>query len=217
MRRIDLLPSVYAQRRQERRNIALVIVVGMLVFLLFVGWWVFLGFRINAAESDLADVQARNAVLQADIAELQEFVELQNEVDSKRASLQTVFAGDIDWPAVMTEIAMVIPGEVWLVNLNASAGTTEGASTVATETNPIRIASEEPVGRIQVQGQSLTMPGVAKWMIRIESVEEFFAVYLNTASVSGGEEGTVETVGFDSTLELGPETLSGRFQQRGTP
>jgi Tfp pilus assembly protein PilN len=218
MRRIDLLPSVYAQRRQDRRNIAILIIVGLLIFLLFVGWWVLLGFRINAAEQDLADVQARNANLQADIAELQEFVELQNEVDSKRAALQTVFVGDLDWPSLMTEVAMVIPGEVWLNGLTASAGTAEGATTVPTETNPIRIASEEPVGRIQFQGSSLTMPGVAKWMIRLESVEEFFAVYLNRAGVEGsdgGESGGTETIGFDTTLELGPESLSGRYQQRG--
>ncbi|MGH2806716.1 MAG: PilN domain-containing protein [Actinomycetota bacterium] len=214
MRRIDLLPSVYAQRRQERRNIALIIIAGMLIFLLFVGWWVILGFRINAAEQDLSDVQAQNQALEEDIAALQEFVELQNEVDSKRGALQTVMAGDLDWPALMTEIAMVIPGEVWLTNLTASAGATEGAAPVGTETNAIQIASEEPVGRIQFQGQSLTMPGVAKWMIRLESVEEFFAVYLNSASVGGGEE-TVETVSMDTTLELGPEALSGRFQQQG--
>jgi Tfp pilus assembly protein PilN len=216
MRRIDLLPPVYAQRRLERRNIVLVVVAGMVIFLLLFGWWVILGFRINAAESDLADVQARNATLQAEIAELQEFVELQNEVDSKRAALQTVFVGDLDWPSIMTEIAMVIPGEVWLTNLSASAGATEGATAVGTETNPIRIASGEPVGRIQFQGESLTMPGVAKWMIRLESVQEFFAIYLNRAGSVGdtGEETTVPTFTFDSTLELGPEALSGRFQQR---
>ena len=214
MRRIDLLPPVYAQRRQERRNIALVVVAGLVIFLLFVGWWVVLGFRINAAEQDLADVQARNATLQAEIAELQEFVELQNEVDAKQAALQTVFTGDLDWPSIMTEIAMVIPGEVWLTNLSASAGTTEGASTVGTETSAVRIASEEPVGRIQFQGEALSMPGVAKWMIRLESVEEFFAVYLNRAGRSEAAEG-VETFGFDSTLELGPESLSGRFQRQG--
>jgi Tfp pilus assembly protein PilN len=214
MRRIDLLPSVYAQRRQERRNLALAVVAGLLVFLIFVGWWVFLGFRINAAEQDLADVQARNATLQAEIAELQEFVELQNEVDSKRTALQTVFAGDIDWPSVMTEVAMVIPGEVWLTSFNASAGTTEGATTVPTETNPIRITSQEPVGRIQFSGNALTMPGVAKWMIRLESVEEFFAVYLGNATQGASDEGT-PTVSFTSTLELGPEALSGRFQRLG--
>lgn len=214
MRRIDLLPSVYAQRRQERRNIALVIVAGVVVFLLLLGWWVVLGFRINAAERDLADVQARNATLQADIAELQEFVELQNEVDSKRAALQTVMVGDIDWPGVMTEIAMVIPGEVWLVDLTASAGATEGSTTVETETAPIRIASEEQTGRIQFTGKSLTMPGVAKWMIRLESVEEFFAVFLNSAT--SGEEDTGPVVfDFDTTLELGDEALSGRFQRQG--
>lgn len=217
MRRIDLLPPVYVRRRRERRDIALAIVVGLLVLLLLIGWWVLLGFRVTSANNELADVQARNLALQQDIDELQRFVELQNEVDAKRAALQTVMAGDVDWPAIMTEIAMVIPGEVWLETMTASAGTTEGATPVGTETSLVPIASQEPFGRIQFSGNSLTMPGVAKWMIRLESVDEFFAVYLSRAA-KGEAEGTgPPVVDFESTLELSDKAASRRFQQLEIP
>ena len=214
MRRIDLLPPVYVRRRRERRDIALVIVAGFVIFALLVGWYILLGIRVNNANAELADVQARNLALQQDIAKLQRFVELQNEVDTKRASLQLVMQGDVDWPAVMTEIAMVIPGEVWLNTLTASAGTTEGAQPVGSETSPVPLSAEEPFGRISFTGSSLTMPGVAKWMVRLESVEEFFAVYLSRASKSEpGAEGP-PIISFDSTLELGTEAASQRFQRR---
>lgn len=216
MRRIDLLPPVYVRRRRERRDIALVVVAGLVVLLLLIGYWVILGIRINRANSDLADVQARNLALQQDINELQRFVELQNEVDAKRQSLQTVMAGDIDWPAVMTEVAMVIPGEVWLTSLSASAGTTEGATSVPTETAPVPISSQEPFGRIQFTGNSTTMPGVAKFLIRFEDVESFFAVYLGSATKST-QAGGPSVVGFGATLELGPAAASERFQGRQIP
>lgn len=213
MRRIDLLPAAYEERRRQRRNVVSIFIAGFLVLLLLLGWWFFLGMQINDAEQDLAEVQATNLALTEQIAELQRFAELQAEVEAKRTALQTVFAGDVDWPALLTEIAMVIPGEVWLTSLQTSAGTTEGATPVGTETAAIRIDDREPFGRIGFQGTSLSMPGVARWMIRLETVREFFAVYLNSASQSE-VEGEVQTVSFDTTLELSNRAASRRFQGR---
>lgn len=213
MRRVDLLPPIYAERRRQRRNLGLIAVAGLFVLLLLLGWWLLLGFQINDAEGRLADVQTRNRQLEGQIAELQRFAELAAEVEAKRTALQTVFAGDVDWPALMTEIAMVVPGEVWLTNLTASAGQTEGAAPVGTETAAVRIDTQEPFGRIAFSGSSLSMPGVAKWMLRLESVREFFAVYLNSA-VASEEEAGVGVVTFDNTLELGNKAASRRFQGR---
>lgn len=213
MRRIDLLPSVYEERRRQRRNVISVLIAGLLVLLLLLGWWFYLGLQINNEEDRLADIRARNAVLEQKIAELQRFAELAAEVEAKRTALQTVFAGDVDWPALLTEIAMVVPGEVWLTTLTASAGTTEGAAPVGTETAAIRIDPKEPFGRIAFSGNSLSMPGVARWMIRLESVREFFAVYLNSATAAQEDAG-VGLVTFDSTLELSNRAASRRFQGR---
>lgn len=215
MRRIDLLPSIYEERRRQRRNITTVFVAGLLVLLLLLGWWFYLGMQINDAEDELAEVRSRNDAIQAEINELQRFAELQAEVDAKRTALQTVFAGDVDWPALLTEVAMVIPGEVWLTSLTASAGATEVAAPVGTETAPIRIDKKEPFGRIAFVGRSLSMPGVARWMLRLESVREFFAVYLNNAAAAQEETG-LGIVEFDNTLELSNRAASKRFQGRIT-
>ena len=213
MRRIDLLPPSYQQRRRERSSLVIAGVAIAVIVLLLVGWWFYLGLKVSDAEDELAAIKTSNAELDAQIAELQRFVALQNEVDAKRGALQAVMTGDIDWPGVLAEIAMVIPSEVWLTNLTASAGVTEGAVTVPTETSPIPISDLEPFGRIQFQGQSLSMAGVAKWMVRLESVESFFATYLQNATEGASPTGgTIFT--FGTTIQLSPESSSGRFQQR---
>lgn len=217
MRRIDLLPPAYEERRRQRRNITTVIIAGVLVLLLLLGYWFYLGLQINEARDELADVRARNAAIEAQIAELQRFADLAAEVEAKRVALQTVFAGDIDWPALLTEVAMVVPGEVWLTSFNGSAGLTEGAQPAGTETAAVRIDDRQPFGRIAFLGRSLSMPGVARWMIRLETVREFFAVYLNSAVQSEAEEGGVDLVDFDNTLELSRRSASGRFQGRIRP
>ncbi len=213
MRRIDLLPPSYAQKKRERNTLLMVAVAAIVVILLLVGWWFWLGLQVNDAETELARVEQTNAELNSQIAELQRFVTLQNEVDQKRTALQTVMAGDVDWPGVLAEIAMVIPSEVWLSNLSASAGQTEGANTVPTEGSPIPISELEPFGRIQFSGSSLSMTGVAKWMLRLESVDSFFATYLQSATIAETQIGPA-TFTFQNSIELSDEAASGRFQQR---
>ena len=212
MRRIDLLPARYAEKRKERRRVALALVAGGLVFLLLVGYWFLLGTKISSEKDTLADVQAQNQALQAQIAELQQFADLDAEVQLKRGALQTVMSGDIDWPALLTELAMVVPADVWLSNFTASAGTTEGSTQVGTEANPVRISSEPAVGRIQFSGSALSMPGVSKWLIRLGTVKKFAAIWLNSATVAASGEGS-EVVNFESTLELNSKSFSDRFQR----
>lgn len=211
MRRIDLLPVAYVERRRDRRNISFVLLAGGLVLLLLVAWYFVLRGQVSNAREELAEIERRNAVLQAQIDELQEFADLELEVQTKRTALETVFAGDLDWPALLTEVAMVVPGEVWLNSLTTSAGATEGASPVPTEANSIRISQESPTGRISFNGQSVCMPGVAKWLIRLATVKDFNAVWLGSATEADTRPGC-ELVGFQSTLELSDEAYSHRFE-----
>lgn len=210
MRRIELLPESYLRSQQERRSILMMLLAGLLIVLLLVVWFVKLGFDVNNAKENLAAIESENQELRNQIAELTPFAELQAEVDAKRNALVAVMAGDIDWPVLLTEVAMAVPGEVWLTNLLASAGTTEGATPVGTETAPVRVSSKTPTGRITFEGTSLSMPGVAKWLIRQEISKRFEAVFLNDATLT--EEFSSDAFTFESTLELNENALSERFQ-----
>lgn len=107
---------------------------------------------------------------------------------------------------------MVLPSEVWLTNLTASAGQTEGATAVPTESSPIPLSDIETFGRIQFQGSSLSMAGVAKWMVRLEGVDSFFATYLQNSTEEESPTGS-KIFGFGSTIHISAEAASGRFQQ----
>lgn len=211
MRRMDLLPEAYVRRRRERRTLAFIVLAGAFVLLGLIVWYFMTVGQISGARNDLAAVQARNASLQAEIDALQHFAELEAEVAAKRTALQTVMAGDIDWPSIMTEVAMVIPGETWLTGLTTSAGATEGASPVGTETNPIRVSTKQPVGRISFTGNSICLPSVAKWLIRLATVDEFSAVWLGSATEGDTRPGC-EVATFSNTVELNDEAFSQRFQ-----
>ena len=214
MRRIDLLPAIYEQRRRERRNLFLIVVAGLVVLLLMFVWWFFLGFQIQDAQEKLASAAAKNVQLSQDIQRLQQFADLESEVQTKRTALQTVFAGDLDWPALFTELAMVIPDDVWLVSLTTSAGQTEGSAPVPTEANPIDIEAAEPFGRVQFEGRAVSMRAVATWLLRLDTVDEFLAAYLGGAErPEEPDETGIAVVDFTNTIELSEKAVSQRFQE----
>ena len=124
MRRIDLMPASYAERRKQRRAVGLVAVAGLVLLVALLAWWVVLGTQISGERERLAEVQARNAELQASIDELARFAELEREVQQRQIALQTAMAGDVDWPALLTEVAMVVPAltKAELRELNVERG-----------------------------------------------------------------------------------------------
>jgi Tfp pilus assembly protein PilN len=209
MRRIELLPESYRQQQRQRRTIAFIVMAGLLVVLLLTIWFVRLNFQISNEKDELQTVQAENQTLRNQIAQLQTFQDLKNEVDQKRLALETVMTGDLDWPVLMTEVAMAVPGEVWLRSMTASAGDTEGSTPAPTETAPIDVSAKRSVGRIVFEGSSLSMPGVAKWLIRQQLSDTFEAVYLSDAveTVIAGQS----AFDFESSLELNQQAFSRRF------
>lgn len=213
MRRIDLLPASYAEKRTQRRNLGFAVVSGLVVLGLLLVWWVTLAGQVADANSDLDAVESRNRTLQAEISELQRFADLQAEVQGKETALSAIMAGDIAWPSLMTEVAMVIPGEVWLTNWAASVGETEGAAPVGTEAAEVRISGKPPVGRISFTGKALSMPGIAKWLIRLEDSGSFSAAFLENASEADTEEEgtTTKVIDFTNTVELNKKAFSKRF------
>jgi Tfp pilus assembly protein PilN len=216
MRQVDLLPVSYAESRRARRNLGIAVGGGMVALLLLVAWWFILGGQVSGAKSDLAEAQARNAELSSQIAELQRFADLEAEVQAKEVALKTVMAGDIAWPSIMTEVAMVLPGEVWLKEIIASAGLNEGSAPAGTETAAVRVSDKTPIGRIQFKGASLTMPGVAKLLIQLAGTKGFAAEWLDIAAKTQEAEGSASYFDFTSTIELTGKAASGRFL-RGTP
>lgn len=212
MQGADLLPQTYALKKRQNRTVSLVALAGIAVLALVVLWWVSLGSKVSSEEQRLSEVRASNASLEAQSNELQPFAALEAEVLAKTEALQTVMAGDVYWPSVLTQVSALIPDEAWIITLSGSAGATEGSTPVGTESAGVRIAEEPSTGRIQFTGQALTMASVADWIERMDSSKAFGAAWLNSATETIGASGQGSTFSFDSTLELGSDALSQRYQ-----
>lgn len=211
MRRIDLLPTTYAEKRRERRNIGLVMLAGLAVLALLLFYWVVLGTRVNHKKTELRAIEASNAQLETQIARLQEFQALADELAAKQAALVQVTALDVDWSALLTEVALVTPSDVWLTQLSGSRLGSEGETPAGTETALVRINKNAPTGRITFSGRALDMPDVATWLMRLQDVRGATAIYLSNAIEEKLEN--QEVITFENTVELTQKVLSKRFEE----
>lgn len=215
---IDLLPGRYAARRHQRQTVGVTAIGGLAVLALLILFWFYLGSQLATTQGELEEAQATSTRVQTEVDGLQRFGALETSVTTRAGDLTTVMANDVDWPSVLTEIGMVVPSNVQLTTIIASAGTVEGAAPVATETATVRVAKKAPYGRVSFQGSTLDMKDVSQWLARLGAVPGFQAPYLNDASKAVDATATTtgtsaqELVTFDTSVEMTAKTAATRFQ-----
>lgn len=205
---INLLPPEIKERQRARRRVVAVFLVGLIV-LGALGVFYFLQvIRLGQVEQDLADQQATNAQLQQDIGELQQFNQLEQEVQTSAALLADLLQDEVLWSGILRDISLVIPGTTWLTNLTGSttAAAAEGAEP-APETGPSAL-----VGQITLGGFGFDHRSVALWLTRLEDVTGFANPWLTQSTKT--TIGAREAVQFTSSVDLSPDALSG---SGGTP
>jgi Tfp pilus assembly protein PilN len=203
VRRINLLPTEIAEKRKERQQVLLLVVVA-LVWLLVLGavWFVRQG-TLRDEEDRLAAAQAQIATLESQIGALEEFRLLDERVKAKQAALSLVMANDVHWSRLMIEFSMLVPGDSWVTSFTGSA-TAPADPTIGTN------APGPKYGSLGFSVVTFDFPGVARWLTRMQEMESIQSVWVPSAAT--GELGGREVVNFSSTSDLSSASLSGRFQ-----
>lgn len=198
MPQINLLPPEYRQRRKARRlqNIVAIVGVVFLAFLLLL--YTVQRNTVSRERSKLAAIEATNQQLQGQVAALQQFAQLQQDVNNRRASLGTALTGDVAWSKFLNDLSLIMPDNSWLVNLTASA--TPG---VAPNAQP-------SFGTVAFQGFVFDFPGMAGWLTRIAQIEGLTFVYLTNGQKQ--DIGSRSVVSFSANANLIQALLSARCQ-----
>ncbi len=209
MQRINLLPREVIERRRARRTaLALSGGVAGLVGMLLVFYLIQTG-RLAGARGDLDDQRAQNRQLQSQVDQLSRFSQLRADLATKQQLLSALTEGEVRWSVILSDLATVIPAEVWVTNFTGSVQLASGATT-----GPGGRAVTPTFGQIQLSGCTLTPPDgthleVAKLLVRLGVPREFIEPYLSLSSKGGPEC----PVNYNATLKLSDSAL--RKSQRG--
>jgi Tfp pilus assembly protein PilN len=199
MRPVNLIPP--DQRRGEQaplRTGALVyLVVGVFVAILVgVTSLVLIGNKINERKGDVVVLHRENAAAQRKAQRLASYVQFSSLSNQRVETVKNLAESRFDWERVMRELALVLPPDVWLVNLNATAVpgvNIEGGSTGASS---LRTQAKGPA--LEMKGCAVGQQAVARFVTVLKDIDGVTRVGMKASELPGEEGGAGTNAGSDS-------------------
>lgn len=187
-RRLNLLPREVAAVREKRRA-GLVVAAGVGALAVGLGLVWAAGRPQVSAERDKAEAaEAAAARLRAQVAGLQGVSQLEQALEARRRMVTAALADDVSWTRLLTQIATVIPNDVWLTSFS---GQKSGRAPDGTAT-----------GTVNVAAMGFDHTSAARWLLRVGELPSLTGLWLPGSTKSG--TGAEALVSFQSTAQLTP-------------
>jgi Tfp pilus assembly protein PilN len=124
MRPINLIPP--EERRGEHAPLrsgplAYIVVAALVAVLAGVTALVLTGNEISEREAELARVESEDTREAAKAERLSAYASFRDLSEQRVATVQSLADSRFDWERVMRELSLILPGDVWLVGLTATA------------------------------------------------------------------------------------------------
>jgi len=204
---VNLLPRELRQKQVARRTTTMVAAIGAGLLALVLAFYVLQTMRLSSVQDELAAQEATNAQLEAQIAELQPYADLQAQLAAKQGLVDTVFLNEVSWSGVLVDVSRMIPDDSYLTTLagqlTAVTGTQIGAEPTATE---------GLIGGLTFEGVADGTDTIATWLTRLESVKGWVNAWVTTAQETGAY---TRIYTFGSGVDLTFEAATGRGQGEG--
>jgi Tfp pilus assembly protein PilN len=132
-------------------------------------------FQVSAKEAEVANVKQQAQTLQQSATRFQVFKQKQVDLDTRKRIASVALTGRIDWAKLFSEVAMVLPSDIYLVRL----GSTEPKAAVG--------SAAAQAGRLSLEGRALDFPNdvpdlgyksVAKMLVRLADLDQIDSVWL---------------------------------------
>jgi len=211
VRPVNLIPP--EDRRGERAPmrtgpLAYVVVALLAVGLVAVTLTVVASNQLSDRKAEKASLESQVAEAQAAATQVQSFADFASVQQTKEATVSTLAQSRFDWERVLRELAIVIPHDVWITNLNATASA-DAASSLGSGSGSS--SSTSTVSTDSIAGPSLEIQGCADGH---EAVARFLAV---VHDIDGVTRATVTSSELpDQTSAAGAGTTSGSGSSTGT-
>jgi Tfp pilus assembly protein PilN len=197
VRPVDLIPADqrHGQYAPMKTGPLPYLIVGVLVALLAaVALVVTTSNQVSERKSELVQLEREDEAAEGEAKRLAAYVQFQTVHEQRVATITSLADSRFDWERVMRELALVLPGDVWLSELNASASSeAEGESAGG---GTLRGGVVGPA--LEINGCATGQEAVAGFVTALKDidgvtrvgVEESALPDQESGSVSGGEGGS---------------------------
>lgn len=143
--------------------------------------------KIDDRKAQLAGLQQQVAAEQARAAELQAFAAFRSLREARVQTVTSLAQSRFDWGAALHEVSRVVPKDVWLTQLNATAAPGVSAGSGASGASGLRSALGVPA--IELTGCTTSQPGVARAMAAFRRIDGVQRVSLASSEKSDAAAG----------------------------
>jgi Tfp pilus assembly protein PilN len=195
---VNLLPPELRARQKTRQLTTLIAGAGVALVVLLLGFWFLQGQKLAGVNDDIAAQNLTNSGLETQIAQLQEFQQLQEQAAAQQALLTKAFAGEVSFSQMLMDLSRTIPSDAYLDSFNATL-TAPVPGAIPTTTGF--------VGAFSAGGAADGFESLASWLTRLESVKGWVNPWFSSASEIGERTGLYT---FTSGVDLSEDTLTVR-------
>jgi Tfp pilus assembly protein PilN len=189
-------PEERGGRRASRRtsSISYLVLAALALGVLAVTALVLTTNTINDRKSEISELEAREAAARSEAGSLRAFAEFGVLAEARAQTVTSLAQSRFDWERVLRELALVIPGDVWLVELSGAASPdvqVENAAEVSAGSN--------------IAGPALSMVGcatsheaVARFLQALKDIDGVTRVGLGKSERASSESAGTNEEGSDA-------------------
>jgi Tfp pilus assembly protein PilN len=193
VRPVNLIPAEqrHGARAQLRTGPLPYIVLGALALVLIgVALLVTTDNRIAESKAEIVTLKSEDAAAQAKAQRLAAYSQFSTLAEQRVETVRTLAESRFDWERVMRELSLVLPRNVWLTSLLASAtpGTAAGGETGG-EASGLRSAIAGPA--LELSGCATGQEAVAEFVTALKNIDGVTRVGLDSSELASktGEAG----------------------------
>jgi Tfp pilus assembly protein PilN len=200
MRPVNLIPEEERSggRRPMRGGPVAYIVVGALIAaLLGVTALVVTDNKISDSKTEIASMEGEVAAAEAKARSLSAYAQFHTVREQRVATITSLADSRFDWERVMRELSLILPGDVWLTNLSASASPT--AETAGVTSGSLRASVAGPA--LSLSGCADGQDAVAGFVQALKDIDGVTRVGVESSSLNGaGSAAATDSAGGEGCL-----------------
>lgn len=214
MRPVNLIPP--EERRGEhaplRSGPLAYIVVGALVLVLAgVTALVLTGNQISERESEVATLEAEDAAAKAQAERLAAYTQFRDLSEQRVATVASLADSRFDWERVMRELSLVLPGNVWLVGLTATAAPGVGVEGGGSGGGGSGLRAAAPGPALELSGCASGQEAVAGFVTALKDIDGVTRVGMQSSELGGESAGGGGEGGGEGSGSTGEECRTREF------
>lgn len=175
MRPVNLIPPEQRRGSQSplRTGPLPYIVLGTLVGLLVgVALLVVTGNQISERKSEIVTLKREDKLAQKNAERLASFVQLSQLRQERTETVNSLADSRFDWERVMRELSKILPSDVWLTALNASASSEAASgSSSSSESSGGGLRSSIAGPALEIHGCANSQDGVAGFVTALKQID----------------------------------------------